>query len=319
MSREFDLIGRCFAPLAGPEGLGLLDDAALYRPLPGRDLIITKDVLTEGIHFFPDVDPEALGWKALMVNLSDLAAKGARPQIYFVGLSTPKDTPNSWFERFTEGLKAAQIASGIRLAGGDSTGSTGPKTISITAFGDCHTDAMIRRDGAMVGDDIWVSGCLGDAALAVHDMAAGRAPAASQRQRLERPQARLALGQALIGLASAAADVSDGLVADLGHIAKASSVTGLLERALLPVSTKTAARLQAEPSLDPLVWSGGDDYEIAFTAPAGKREQIAAASRQSGVPVTRIGRIEKGMGIQMVDPDGALMQTGAGGYSHFGG
>ncbi|WCL52990.1 thiamine-phosphate kinase [Gimibacter soli] len=318
MSREFDLIGRCFAPLAGPEGLGLLDDAALFSPTQGRDLVITKDVLTEGIHFLSDVDPVTLGWKALMVNLSDLAAKSASPRLYFVGLSAPKDTPDSWFEGFAEGLRAAQEAGGLTLAGGDSTGSTGPRTISITAIGECPAGAMIRRNGATVGDDIWVSGTLGDAALALGAMLKGGEPDAALRQRLEQPVARLELGTQLRGLATASADVSDGLIADAGHIAKASGVQMVVERTLLPVSEAALACLKENPGLDHCIWSGGDDYELVFTAPAFLREKILAAGTLAGVPVTRVGRVETGEGVVMVDQAGVPVQTGAGGYSHFG-
>ncbi|WP_308910002.1 thiamine-phosphate kinase [Pseudokordiimonas caeni] len=318
MSREFDLIGRCFAPLAGPEGLGLLDDAALFTPTPGQDLVITKDVLTEGIHFLSGVDPAALGWKSLMVNLSDLAAKGATPRLYFVGLSAPKDTPDSWFEGFAEGLRRAQEVGGLTLAGGDSTGSTGPRTISITAIGECPGDAMIRRNGATVGDDIWVSGTLGDAALALDAILKGRTPDEGLRQRLEQPVARVALGSQLRGLATASADVSDGLIADAGHIGKASGVRMVIERAALPVSAAAEERLASEPSLDRCVWAGGDDYELVFTAPSFLREKVLAAGTLAGVPVTRIGRVQAGTGVVMVDRAGMPVQTGAGGYSHFG-
>ncbi|MCJ9430402.1 thiamine-phosphate kinase [Kordiimonas marina] len=314
---EFGLIDRYFAPLAGPEGLGLKDDAACLTPTAGTDLVISKDMLLEGVHFLGDDPADSLGHKALAVNLSDLAAKGAVPRHYFLGLALPKGTPADWCAAFAAGLKSLQETSGIVLQGGDTTASRSGIVISVTAVGEVPSGAIIRRSGAQVGDDVYVTGTLGDGALGLLSLQGKIAADEYLTDRYRRPTPRSALGVALRGLAHSAADISDGLIADLGHICEASGLGAQLEQALLPVSAQAQAAVAENPAVKPLIWSGGDDYELVFTAPPAMRAEIAARARAQGVAVTRIGQIEAKKGVRLVDPGGQLVQIGREGYQHF--
>ena len=336
---EFELIERFFnrnqaatpAPTA-PEApdsiaLGIGDDCALLQPAPGMQLAVSTDLLVEGRHFFADVDPAALGHKALAVNLSDLAAMGAEPLAFTLALALPPERAQdeAWLAARAQGLFALADAHGCALVGGDTT--AGPLTLCITVFGQVPAGHALRRDGARAGDDLWVSGTLGDARLA---LAALRGeidlPAealAQARQRLERPTPRLALGTALRGIAHSAIDVSDGLAGDLGHILKASQVGAVIKVA--DASRLIAARAllaSAEgpfglKSLLSFILTGGDDYELAFTAPPAARAAVQAAAQRAATPVTRIGRIEAEPGLRLIDAHGRATPLAARAFDHF--
>ena len=336
---EFELIERFFkrnqaatpAPTA-PEApdsiaLGIGDDCALLQPAPGMQLAVSTDLLVEGRHFFADVDPAALGHKALAVNLSDLAAMGAEPLAFTLALALPPERAQdeAWLAALAQGVFALADAHGCALVGGDTT--AGPLTLCITVFGQVPAGQALRRDGARVGDDLWVSGTLGDARLA---LAALRGeidlPAqalAQARQRLERPTPRLALGTALRGIAHSAIDISDGLAGDVGHILKASQVGAAIEA--VDASRLIAARALLTSvegpfglkSLLPFVLTGGDDYELAFTAPPAARAAVQAAAQRAATPVTRIGRIEAEPVLRLIDADGHATPLAARAFDHF--
>jgi thiamine-monophosphate kinase len=301
---EFDLIARYFArPASGAVALGVGDDCALLAPAPGMQLAVSTDMLVEGRHFLSTVYPARLGHKALAVNLSDLAAAGARPLAFTLALSLPA-ADEAWLAAFARGLFALADAHACPIAGGDTT--RGPLNICITVFGEVPVGAALLRSGAKPGDDLWVSGTLGDARLALEvfrgTLAAPAEVFAAARARMEQPTPRVALGQALRGIASSAIDLSDGLAGDLGHILKASGVgatldadaaTGLI--AAFSDETWAGAQFSLE-TWRALALAGGDDYELAFTAPAGQRAAVEAAGRASATPVTRIGRIEAAPG-----------------------
>ncbi|MGI4777964.1 MAG: thiamine-phosphate kinase [Janthinobacterium lividum] len=323
---EFDLIARYFTrPAAarqtpGRVALGVGDDCALLQPSAGMQLAVSTDMLVEGRHFLSTVDPVRLGHKALAVNLSDLAACGARPMAFTLSLALPS-VDESWLEGFSRGLFALADAHGCELVGGDTT--RGPLTIGITVFGEVPPGMALLRSGARAGDDLWVSGTLGDARLALEVFRGALAlPAeafATARARMETPSPRLALGQALRGVASAAADVSDGLLGDLSHILRASGVGARVD-----VDAAVARiALCAEPSLgiDMLrlcALSGGDDYELVFTAPAAARDAVESAGRQSATPVARIGRVEAEPGVRIVDANGVTLAQRFTSFDHFG-
>lgn len=290
--------------------LGIGDDAALLRVPPGRLLVVATDTLNAGIHFPGGTAPADIGWKALAVNLSDLAAMAATPAWCTLSLSLPGEDA-AWVDAFLDGFLALAGQHGIVLVGGDTT--RGPLSVCVTVHGLVAEGAALRRDGARAGDDAWVSGTLGDAAGALS--LATRAPA-SLRARLDRPTPRIALGQALSGLATAAIDVSDGLLADLAHVCAASGVGARVQLDALPAS---AALLDA---FDPatrhgLQAGGGDDYELCFTAPPDRRADVEAAARRCEIPVARIGHIVEGAGVQAVDSHGRPWQPPRTGYAHF--
>ncbi|MBK7001204.1 MAG: thiamine-phosphate kinase [Rhodoferax sp.] len=315
---EFELIERFFTRPTPRAVLGVGDDCALLQAAPGMQLAISTDMLVAGRHFFNDVDPHTLGHKALAVNLSDLAACGARPLAFTLALALP-DVDTAWLEPFAQGLLALADLHGCELIGGDTT--RGPLNICITVFGEVPAGQALLRNGARAGDDIYVSGTLGVAAMALAALQGTlQLPEALLRQvrvRLEQPTPRIALGLALRGIASAAADVSDGLLGDLGHILERSGVGATLD-------TKTAINLLAAPAHptsangpnDPFaswlsesaalrcVLAGGDDYELVFTAPPAQRAAVQAASAASHTPVTRIGQIDAQKGLRLLGTDG---------------
>jgi thiamine-monophosphate kinase len=311
---EFELIRRYFqregtAPNPAV-ALGIGDDCALLQPAPGMQLAISCDMLVEGRHFFADVDPEALGHKALAVNLSDLAASGARPLACTLALALPR-ADEAWLAAFARGLFALADAHGCTLMGGDTT--RGPLNLCITVFGEVPAGQALLRSGGRAGDELWVSGTLGDARLALEALQGQRVLSSqvlqAARQRLERPTPRVTLGLALRGIASAAMDLSDGLAGDLRHLLQASGCGARLDAhalAALPVthdaSLDEAARLT-------LVLGGGDDYELLFSAPAAQREAVLAAGRTTGVPLTRIGRLEAEPGLRLVNAQGHLLDS----------
>jgi len=323
---EFDLIARYFTRPAAPGGgvaLGVGDDCALLAPAPGMQLAVSSDMLVEGRHFLSTVDPAALGHKALAVNLSDLAAVGAKPLAFTLALALPA-VDERWLAGFARGLFALADAHGCQLAGGDTT--RGPLNICITVFGEVPAGGALLRSGARAGDDVWVSGTLGDARLALEVFRGTLAVPAevfgAARERMERPAPRVALGQALRGLASSAIDVSDGLAGDLGHVLKASGVGATLDAdaAAGRIAARRAAGLDGfgADTWRSLALAGGDDYELAFTAPAPARAAVEQAGRSCGTPVTRIGRIEPAPGLRIVDAQGAPLAQRFASFDHFG-
>ena len=317
MAGEFDLIARYFAPLAGPSGLGLLDDAACIRPLAGKDLIISKDMLVEDIHFLPNSDPVDLAFKALSVNISDLAAKGATSSEYFLGLALPRETPADWFEGFSRGLAEAQAHYGVQLAGGDTTSTSGGIVISVTALGYVDEGHMITRAGAKAGDRVYVTGILGSAALGLRCLQGHDEYDEILVNSYLRPVPHHEFGRGLVGLATAAADVSDGFLADLGHICAASGVGATILQDRLPLSTAAMTAVEADPALMPLIWSGGDDYEIVFTASAAKVKQLEALSAETGTCFTDVGVVKGGSAVELIDSFGKLVHLGITGFQHF--
>lgn len=319
MLSEFDLIARFFtrAPRSGgPVALGVGDDCALMAVAPGEVLAVSTDMLVESRHFFAGTDPEALGHKALAVNLSDLAAMGARPLGFTLALSLPAADAD-WLAAFAKGLLSLADAHGIELIGGDTT--RGPLNLCITVMGSVPAAMALRRDRAAAGDDVWVSGTLGDARLALDAMLGRRSlPAADLERaalRLHRPEPRVALGLALRGIASAAIDVSDGLLGDLGHVLARSGVGAVVDADALPFGASLAqqtAELGREFALN-----GGDDYELCFTAPTGQRDAVLAASAAAGVAVTRIGRIEREPGLRVQDAGGRALAVASRSFDHF--
>lgn len=319
---EFDLIQRFFQRPAQRSPLGIGDDCALLAPRPGMQLAISSDMLVQGRHFLPDVDPRLLGHKALAVNLSDLAACGAQPLAFTLALALPHGDAD-WCQSFSEGLFALADAHGCELVGGDTT--QGPLNICITVFGEVPAGQAILRSGAQVGDDIWVSGTLGDARLALDALLRQHmlpAPVLAQaRQRLEAPTPRVALGQALRGIATSALDVSDGLLGDLQHILHASGVGASIDaratRSLLAASQHPLMRAVASNRIDACTLAGGDDYELCFTAPSNHRAGVEAAGRACATAVTRIGNIEALPGLRIFGPHGERLQQRWPGFDHF--
>ncbi|WP_284447873.1 thiamine-phosphate kinase [Pseudoxanthomonas mexicana] len=310
---EFDLIARIRARVATRADvvLGIGDDAALLAPPPGRQLVVTADTLNDGVHFPRGTSPADVGWKALAVNLSDLASMGAEPAWCTLSLSLPQSDP-AWIEGFLDGFLDLAEQHGIALVGGDTT--RGPLSIAVTAMGLVEPGRALRRDGARVGDEVWVTGTLGDAAggLALLD----REAVPALRARLDRPTPRVAAGRALAGIATACVDVSDGLLADLGHVCARSHVAARIDVDALPTS---AALLEAIGEADRIALQagGGDDYELCFTAPADAGADIGAVSAQLGLRITRIGRIVVGEGVHPVDAKSQPWSSPRRGYDHF--
>ena len=319
MLSEFDLIARYFTrpPRAdGPVRLGVGDDCALLTPPPGESLAISTDMLVEGRHFFAGTDPFSLGHKALAVNLSDLAAMGARPLGFTLAFSLPS-ADAGWLAPFSHGLLALADAHGIELVGGDTT--RGPLNLCITVFGSVPDGQALRRDGASAGDEVWVSGTLGDARLALEALQDQRvlAPArlAEAQIRLDRPEPRVALGHALRGVATAAIDVSDGLLGDLGHILKRSGVGAVIDADALPYGAAVAH--EAPDRRREFALNGGDDYELCFAAPAAHRQAVLDAALRAGVPVTRIGRLTPEPGLRVTDAAGTAIAVHSHSFDHF--
>lgn len=322
---EFDLIARYFTRPVRKAALGVGDDCALLAPSPGMQLAVSSDMLVEGRHFFADVDPEALGHKALAVNLSDLAACGARPLAFTLALSLPR-VDEAWLAGFSRGLWALADAHGCELVGGDTT--QGPLNVCITVFGEVPAGQALLRSGARFGDDIYVSGTLGDARLALEALQ-GRITLppdvlAQARLRLERPTPRVALGLALRGVASSAMDVSDGLLGDLSHLLKASGVGASIDTHVTSNLIAASAYLSSAGGpfdldfVHQCTLAGGDDYELAFTAPAAHRDAVAAAAQASSTRVTRIGTVHAEPGLRLVDARGLTVVHRYASFVHFG-
>jgi len=319
---EFERIARFFAPLAAPGALGLRDDVALIDGPTGQQYVLKTDAIVEDVHFLADDPPGQVAQKLLRVNLSDLAGKGAVPIGYLLVTALPAARDEAWLEAFAAGLAADQATYGIGLLGGDSTATTGPTTLSVTALGRVAAGRAVLRSGAHPGDLVYVSGTLGDAALGLQALR-GELPgiAADARaflaDRYRLPQPRLALGQRLVGIAHAMMDISDGLVADLGHIADASAVGAVIEAARLPLSPAARTVIAADPMRLAAALGGGDDYELLFTADAEAGAALAALGQELGIALSMIGRIEAGRGVEVVDDKGAELVVPVAGYRHF--
>ena len=311
---EFDLIARIRARAGEHAGvvLGIGDDAALLQVPVGRQLVVTADTLNAGVHFPLDTLAADIGWKSLAVNLSDLAAMGATPAWCTLSLSLPQ-VDSAWVDAFLDGFLTLADLHSVSLVGGDTT--RGPLSIAVTAMGLVETGVALRRDGARNGDDVWVTGTLGDAAAALQCLQETRAVSTALKARLDRPTPRIAAGQRLSGLASSCIDVSDGLLADLAHVCKRSNVGAEIELQWLPAAPELSA-LQ-DGLRWPLQASGGDDYELCFTAAPRNRELIVQALDFAGIAGTRIGRIVSGQGVQAFDVQGKPWNPVRPGYEHF--
>lgn len=317
---EFDLIARYFAGLTPARDdirLGIGDDAAVVSVPPGRELVIAADTLVAGVHFPLDTDPSAIGHKALAVNLSDLAAMGAEPSWALLALTLP-EADDAWLAAFAAGFGRLAHESGIALIGGDTT--QGPLTITVAVHGQVPAGQALPRAGAQPGDAVYVSGGLGAAAAALALRQADVAPDAVQacRSRLDYPEPRVALGRALRGLASAAIDISDGLLADLGHLCRASGVGAEIDVDAVP-RHPALAQLAARDDAAWYDWplAGGDDYELCFTVAQAAQSRVEALAESTGVALTRIGEITPGKGLVCRHADGSAFRPGAGGYQHF--
>ncbi|MDB5805059.1 MAG: thiamine-monophosphate kinase [Betaproteobacteria bacterium] len=323
MASEFDLIARYFTRPAHRARLGVGDDCALLDVTPGCELAISTDMLVAGTHFFPDADPQRLGHKTLAVNLSDLAAMGAKPASALLSLALPA-ADEAWIAAFARGFFALADEHGVELVGGDTTRtpSGGTLTLTVTILGEVPASQAIRRSGAKAGDDIWVSNTLGDAALGLAVLQGKVNLEQSERyyciQRLEMPAPRIALGLALRGIAHSMLDISDGLAGDLAHIARASGVSAQVDVDVLPLSP--ALRGVARELALQCALAGGDDYELCFTAAAERRTAVEAAGTAAGVSVTRIGSIvpAAAVPVRFVDGVGHELALRLGGYDHFG-
>ena len=322
-SAEDRLISRFFVPLAShPGALALSDDAAFLKPPPGCDLVLKTDAIVGGVHFFPDDAAHTVASKALRVNLSDLAAKGARPLGFLLSLAIPKETGESWLADFAQGLRSDSVLFGCPLFGGDTVRTPGPITISIAMFGSVPEGTMVRRAGAQPGDRVFVSGTIGDAALGVL-VRKGKSWTLSdvQRQHLISryllPQPRNALAEAVRGHASASMDVSDGLAGDFAKLCRASAVAADVEVALVPLSDAARAVVAAEPAMLETVLTGGDDYEIICTVPAAKADGFCKAAKAAQVTVTEIGQVKAGEGARFIAKDGKTLTFNQASFSHF--
>jgi thiamine-monophosphate kinase len=311
---EFAFIARHFRSLAGPGALGLADDAAILAPPPGRELVLSADAIVSGVHFLPDDPAETVGVKLLGVNLSDLAAMGATPLGYLLAVSVPATLPDDWFAGFARGLAEMQARYGLTLLGGDTTATPGPLTLSLTILGHAAPGAALRRNGARPGDEIWVTGTIGDATLGLACLTEGLAdPTGHLVERYRRPSPRL--GMALHGIAHAAIDVSDGLVQDLGHLCRQSGVSARIAAALVPASD--AARAAGAAFLDRRL-TGGDDYELLLAVPPDRVPALLDTAGAAHIAVTRIGVFSDGAaGVTVSGADGAPMRFARAGWSHF--
>ena len=327
---EFDLIERIRVRAMAREGvlLGIGDDAAVLHVPAGHELVVTADTLNAGVHFPLDAAPADIGWKALAVNLSDLASMGARPAWCTLSLSLPADDP-AWLDGFLDGFLELADAHAVALVGGDTT--RGPLSIAVTAMGWVEAGAALRRDGARIGDEVWVTGTLGDAAAAL--VLGGHVPlpldgaampvveagnAAVLRARLARPTPRVVVGRALAGLAHACVDVSDGLLADLGHRRRRSGAGSPTAPAWLPAWPEPGAAYADDELRAVLQASGGDDYELCFTVAPSRAAPLRAALAQSGTAATRIGHIVAGAGVRALRADGRAWLAPRQGHVHFG-
>lgn len=312
---EFGFIARIFRPLAGHGALDLRDDAAVFTPPPGRQLVMAADAMVEGVHFLPDDPADTVGRKLLRCNLSDLAAMDATPLGYLLTVSMPPARDEAWFTGFAAGLAHDQQEYGLTLLGGDTTSTTGPLVLSLTIVGHVAPGMALRRSTARVGDGLWVTGTIGDGAMGLLARR-GRVPDAdgylAGRYQLPRPRLGLDLG----GVASAGMDISDGLVQDLGHMARESGVGAIIHAGQVPLSPAVRA---LGPQWLPTCLGGGDDYELLLAVPPAHEARLVAHARRCGVQVSRIGRVVTGAGVRVLDASGADMVLARRGWSHVGG
>jgi thiamine-monophosphate kinase len=321
---EFGRIRQFFAPLAGLGSLDLTDDAALLDCPAGYHLVVTVDQAVEGVHFLPDDPPESVAKKLLRRNLSDLAAMGATPRHYLLTSALPASRGDDWVRRFAQGLAEDQHRYGVALLGGDSTSTAGPTALTLTAVGQVASGREIRRSGAKPGDRVWVSGTIGDAFLGLKVLRGdgdlkglGAAHAAALANRFRLPEPRTELGPCLGGIASAMIDVSDGLIADLAHICETSGCAATVVLAKVPFSAAALTILAEEwVPADALV-TGGDDYELLFTAPPEEHDEIISLARSLGLSITEIGAIAEGEGVRLLDGAGGEIDVETGGWRHF--
>lgn len=321
---EFALIADLLAPLSqgAPGAFDLTDDAALVSLSTGHHLVVTKDMLIAGVHFLPDDDPGLIACKILRVNLSDLAAMGAKPHSYLMGLALPKVTEEDWLREFVAGLAQDQKTFGVHLIGGDTVSTDGPFTASVTALGEISTGAELRRSCACPGDLIYVSGSIGDSALGLAVLKGAlqgldEVFCAFLRDRYHLPRPRIALGLRLHGLAHAVMDISDGLVADLGHICVASKVAAEIYAPKVPLSAAARAALDMDAAMLDMLLGGGDDYELLFTVDPACESALADISCDLDLPITAIGRILEGDGVTVFNDDGASINMSLSGWRHF--
>lgn len=316
---EFEFIRTRLGPLTRNHeaALGLADDAAVLDPPPGCQLVLACDTLVAGVHFRTGDAPAVAAARAMRSNLSDMAAMGADPLGYLSALTWPQDGDAAWRDAFVTGLASEQALFGLPLLGGDTTATPGPMTVTLTLIGSVPAGTALLRSGARAGDDIWVSGTIGDAALGLAALAGEAGAPEALTDRYARPSPRLDLGRGLRGLATAAIDVSDGLVADAGHIAETSGLALEIEAQAVPLSAPARAWLEGAGAgdLSRLV-SGGDDYELLFSAPPDRREAVAALARPD-MPLTRIGTARPGSGVILRDASGAAIEMPRGGFTHF--
>ncbi len=328
MPGEFELIARYFAPLAAgfPGAHGLLDDAAVIAPVPGHELVAKTDAIVGGVHFLEDDPPDLVARKALRVNLSDLAAKGAVPRAYLLDLVVPRDASEGWFADFARGLAEDQLAYGMHLIGGDTDATPGPAVIAIAAFGEVPAGGMIPRGGARAGDVVFVTGTLGDATLGLKALrqalpGIGAADAAFLVDRYRLPRPRAALGPRLRGLASAAIDISDGLLADLGHLCEASRLCAVVEASAVPLSAAARVALATGGASFTDVLAGGDDYEILFAAPETASPALHDLAGELGVRIEAIGRLQPPScgkaEVRVLDHHGRALEFDRAGWAHF--
>jgi thiamine-monophosphate kinase len=322
---EFGRIARFFRPLAAefPGALGLTDDAAVLSVPPGQELVLTTDAIVAGVHFLPTDGPGDIARKALRVNLSDLAAKGARPLAYTLTLAVGRDVGDAWIEAFAAGLAEDQAYYGIALAGGDSVSTGGPVWASITAFGLVDAGRMVTRSGAQLGDVVLVTGTIGDAALGLAVEQGRLAVDAADRDalvgRYRLPQPRTYLAHAVAAHAHAAIDISDGLAADFGHLCRASGVSGRIAVSRIPQSPAARRAIAASPALMSQVLGGGDDYEILLTAPANAVPPLMAAAAAAGIGLTAVGstdRADSDAEVYLIDDDGNRVAVEKAGWTH---
>ena len=319
MTSEFDLIARYFAPLAGAGGLGLLDDAAVITPSMGKDMVISKDMLIADVHFFSSDDPAQIAIKALGVNLSDLASKGASPIGYLVGLALTDDVSDNWLTSFCSGLKASQDKYDFCLLGGDTVKTPGPLTISITIFGEVSGGQMIKRSGAKVGDVVYVTGTIGDGALGLIERQKPRDSDVDGFliNRYLEPQPRVELGCSLSGIVSAGMDISDGLLADAGHLMKASGCGMLIERDKVPLSNSTLNCLDSDRDLWQNILAGGDDYELLLCCRPDRQHALLSTAELCQTEITEIGSIIEGEGLDVRGENGVSLHFSDTGFRHF--
>jgi thiamine-monophosphate kinase len=317
MASEFELIGKHFTRPTQHTPLGIGDDAALIAPTAGMVLAVAADMLVAGTHFFPDAEPYDIGWKSLAVNLSDMAAMGALPRWATLTIALPR-ADEVWVERFAAGFFACADKYQVDLIGGDTT--RGPLAISVQIMGEVQPRQTLLRAGARPGDEIWVSGKLGDAALALATLEGHLELSDEERDAclpaLHRPQPRVELGLLLNMMAHSAIDISDGLLADLGHVLQASGVGAEIHLQYVPCSHAARQRL-ADPKVQQMLLTGGDDYELCFTAPARNHAEIAKVATLISVPLTRIGVITENVGLVVRGLDNEILDIGKPGFDHF--